>query len=234
MVENKKQPDGGTAMAENNKNNTVNADGQTLSAQNTANTTDANQNTPVNEMKNQQTEDQQTQDQKTIELPLEEFEALKSKAEKADEYYDRLLRLSADFDNYKKRMMRERSETIKFANESLVQKLLPILDNFEAALNATSNGNATLDNFKTGVSMIYQQIKNILTEIGLQEIIALNSKFDPMLHEAISEIETNDVPVGNVVAQTRKGYLLNSKLIRPASVIVAKSPSQNDNQASGK
>jgi molecular chaperone GrpE len=181
-------------------------------------------------MPDQQKADKQPE---SVQIARDELENIKSKAAKADEYYDRLLRVSADFDNYKKRMAREKEETIRQANESLIQKLLPVLDNFEAALNAANNGNVSLDNFKTGVAMIYQQLKNVLAEFGLKEINATNSKFDPSIHEALSQLETNETEEGNVVAQIRKGYTLNSKLIRPASVVVAKKPkNSDDNQSS--
>jgi len=231
---NKKQPNGGTAMTERkDNNNTVNAGGESFSVQNQEQKPNANvnqQKETANIMPDQQKADNQPE---SVQIARDELENIKSKAAKADEYYDRLLRVSADFDNYKKRMAREKEETIRQANESLIQKLLPVLDNFEAALNAANNGNVSLDNFKTGVAMIYQQLKNVLAEFGLKEINAANSKFDPSIHEALSQLETNETEEGNVVAQIRKGYTLNSKLIRPASVVVAKKPkNSDDNQSS--
>ena len=151
----------------------------------------------------------------------EQIEALKDRASKADEYWDRLLRQTADFDNYKKRAARERTDAIKYANEGLLQKLIPVLDNFEMALAASAN-EGSAQSLQTGVQMICNQLKSALTEIGLEEIDATHKPFDPNLHEAVSQKETDDVPEGHVVQQLRKGYKFRERLVRPATVIVAK------------
>jgi molecular chaperone GrpE len=237
---NNKKNDGGAAMTDKEvkNNNTVNAeevilasaDDQTKSEQN------SNSDKTTNNMENPeiietQSESEKKQEEKKTELTKEELESLVEKASKADEYYDKLLRVSADYDNYRKRMARERQDIVKFANESLITRLLPVLDNFEAALNiANSNNNTSVESLKTGVMMIYNQLKNILAEVGLEEINAVNKPFDPLIHEAVSEQETTDVPPGHVVAQIRKGYKLNSRLIRPATVIVAKEPHKSDEE----
>jgi len=168
------------------------------------------------------------EEQKPPEIKKEDLDNLIQKASRVDEYYDKMLRVSADFDNYRKRMVRERHNTIKFANESLVVKLLPVLDNLEAALSATNSNNITVDSLKTGVTMVLNQLKTILAEAGLEEINAINQPFDPIVHEAISEQETRDVSPGYVVSQIRKGYKFNSKLLRPATVVVAKAPSKHN------
>jgi molecular chaperone GrpE len=159
------------------------------------------------------------------ELSPEELADLKSRAAKADENWDKYVRITADLDNYKKRAVRERSEAVKYANETLLEKLLPIVDNFEAALTAANNASGPgVDSLKTGVNMIYSQLKNFLTENGLEEIEAAGKPFDPNLHEAVSQIPTADVPEGNVAQQMRKGYKLRDRLLRPAMVVVAKKP----------
>src|SRR5215469_1433079 len=156
----------------------------------------------------------------------EQIEELKERAAKADENWDRLLRTTADFENFKKRAAREKQDAIKFANESLLQKLIPILDNFDMALSATQNAQTgAVQSLQTGVNMIYQQLKNAMTEAGLEEISAEGKAFDPNLHEAVSQQETGDVPEGQVVQQLRKGYKFRDRLLRPASVVVAKRPS---------
>ena len=164
-----------------------------------------------------------TVDSSTI-IP-EQLEELKQRAAKADEHWDRLLRTMADFDNFRKRAARDKQESIKYANESLLAKLVPVLDNFDMALAATQNaqGEAILS-LQAGVTMIHQQFKTVLTEAGLEEIDASGKTFDPNLHEAVSQQETVDAPEGTVVMQLRKGYKLRDRLIRPASVIVAKQP----------
>lgn len=149
---------------------------------------------------------------------------LKERAAKADEHWDRLLRQTAEHDNYKKRVAREKQEATKYANESLLQKLIPVVDNFEAALAAANNQNASSDSLKVGVNMIYTQLKSALNEAGLEEISAEGQPFDPNFHEAVSQQETADVPEGQVVQQLRKGFRLRDRLIRPATVVVSKKP----------
>lgn len=158
-------------------------------------------------------------------LSDEEIEQLKEEARKAQEHWNSLLRTAADFENYKKRAARERAEAGKYAAESLLQKLIPVLDNFEMAMNATTAASGeAVDALQTGVTMIYQQLKSALTEAGLQEIDARGQKFDPMVHEALSQAESTEAPEGHVLQQLRKGYKLHDRLIRPASVVVAKAP----------
>src|SRR5450759_4673269 len=156
-------------------------------------------------------------------LTLEQIEDLKSRAAKADENWERLLRTTADFENFKKRAAREKQDALKFANESLIQKLIPLLDNFDMALAAVQNGQtgAASSSLQSGINMILQQFKSALTEAGLEEVDATGKPFDPNLHEAISQQETAEVPEGHVVHQLRKGYKLRDRLLRPASVIIA-------------
>ena len=154
-----------------------------------------------------------------------ELEALTAKAAQADEHWDRLLRTVADFENFKKRAVRERQDALQYANEKLVQKLLPVLDNFEMAMSAA--GKAASDDAKsiqTGVEMIFQQLKAALIEAGLEEVNAAGQVFDPNLHEALCQMESHSVPEGHVLQQQRRGYRLNGRLLRPASVIIAKAP----------
>jgi molecular chaperone GrpE len=158
-------------------------------------------------------------------LTAKQVQALKDEAEKARHYFDQWARTTADFDNYKKRATRERQDATRFANESLIEKLIPVLDNFDSALAATSGANtASLQSLQTGISMIYQQLKNVLTEAGLEEIDASNKPFDPNWHEALSQQPSADVPEGHVMQQLRKGYKLRERLLRPAGVVVAKKP----------
>jgi len=158
-------------------------------------------------------------------LTPEQIKELRDKAAKADAHWDRLLRISAEFDNFKKRAARERQEAIKFANEALLQRLLPVLDNFDMAMAAAQTlQDASVQSLQTGINMIQQQLKAVLAEVGLEEIDAAGTLFDPNLHEAVSQQESATVPEGQVLQQLRKGYKLKERLLRPASVIVAKKP----------
>jgi len=155
----------------------------------------------------------------------DQFEDLKARAEKADEHWDRLVRATADFDNFKKRAAREKQDAIRYANEGLLEKLVPVLDNFDAALSAAQNSPAgSAQSLQTGVAMIFQQLKKVLTDSGLEEVDATGQAFDPNLHEAVSQQESKEVPEGNVLQQLRKGYKLRERLLRPATVVVAKKP----------
>lgn len=158
-------------------------------------------------------------------LTAEQLEELKERAAKAEENWDRLLRVTADFENFKKRAGREKQDAIKYANEGLLQKLVTVLDNFDMAVAAAQTDSTdAAQSLQTGIKMIFQQLKNVLVEAGLEEIDAAGKPFDPNLHEAVSQQETADVPEGHVAQQLRKGYKLRDRLLRPATVVVAKAP----------
>jgi molecular chaperone GrpE len=159
------------------------------------------------------------------ELTPEELTELQNRAAKADDNWERLLRVTADFENFKKRAARERTEAAQFANAALLQKLLPILDNFEmaqAAAQSAQGGN--LASLQAGIAMIQQQLKSVLAEVGLEEMDAREKPFDPAFHEAVSQQESDSVPEGQVIQQIRKGYKFRDRLLRPSAVIVAKKP----------
>lgn len=158
----------------------------------------------------------------------EEIEQLRAQAAKAKEFQEMLLRTAAELENYKKRVAREKQDAAKYMNEGILQKLIPVLDNFEMASAATgSNQNASVQSLQTGVNMILTQLKNALGEAGLEAIDAVGQKFDPNIHEALSQQETTDVPEGQVVQQLRRGYKLRDRLLRPAAVVVSKSPEKS-------
>jgi molecular chaperone GrpE len=158
-------------------------------------------------------------------LTPDQIEALKTRAAKADEHWDRLLRTRADLDNYKKRAARERQDAVRFANLSLVEKLIPALDSFDMALAAVGNPEGNhLESLKAGIAMVHTQLRSALAEAGLQEVDATRQVFDPNLHEAVSHVESSELPEGHVLQQLRKGYRLHERLIRPATVVVAKKP----------
>jgi len=155
----------------------------------------------------------------------EQLNELKQQAARATENWDRLLRTTADFDNFKKRATREKQEAIKYANEAVMQKLVPVLDSLDMALAAAQTaGPDTGQSLQAGVTMVLQQLKSVLAEAGLEEVNALGQPFDPNFHEALSQQETPEVPEGQVIHQLRKGYKLRDRLLRPASVIIAKQP----------
>ena len=156
-----------------------------------------------------------------------QIEELKIRAAKADENWERLLRTTADFENFKKRAAREKIESAQYAAFSLLQKIIPVLDNFEMALAAAQDAKGDkLSSMQSGVLMIQQQLKNVLVETGLEEIDAAGQPFDPNFHEAVSQQESTEVAEGSVLQQLRKGYKFKDRLLRPATVIVAKKPAR--------
>ncbi len=128
----------------------------------------------------------------------------------------RYLRLMADFQNYKKRVEKEKKDLYSYANENLMNELLVVLDNFERALD-----HDTGDGFKEGIELIFKQLTDVLEKSGLAEIPALGEEFDPMVHNAVMTEETEDYESGKVSGVMQKGYTLNGKVIRPSMVKVA-------------
>ena len=134
-----------------------------------------------------------------------------------DSLHDRLLRKQAEFENYKKRVERERSEFAQFASADLMKELLNALDSFDLAI-----GNAAADEQTTqGFILIYKQLMETLSRFGLKPIEAKGKKFDPNFHQAVTTTPTGDVEENIVLDEMRKGYLLNGRLLRPAMVNVA-------------
>jgi molecular chaperone GrpE len=142
-----------------------------------------------------------------------------------DRFRDLALRSQADFENYKKRATREKEEGIKYANSSLLERLLPIIDNFDLGL-AAARGEGEKSPIYSGMKLVLKQLQDFLSENGLQPINAEGEKFDPNLHEAIAHEPSNDVPENVVIRQTRRGYKLKDRLLRPSSVVVSSGPAK--------
>ena len=137
-----------------------------------------------------------------------------------DRFRDLALRSQADFENYKKRCAREKDEAIKYANSSLLERLIPIVDNFELGLSA-ARGEGEQSPIYSGMSLVLKQLNDFLTDNGLQPIEAVGQKFDPNLHEAIAHEPSEKIPENNVIRQTRRGYRFKDRLLRPSSVVVS-------------
>ena len=160
---------------------------------------------------------QESDDEEAAEAPVNLVDA----REQIDELNARVLRLTADYDNYRKRTQREKEDVRQFSNQDLLEKLLPVLDNFEMAITAVKEADPSI---KDGVQMIYDQLFAVLKGSGMEPIDAMGEAFDPNLHEALSQEETANVNEGTVVQQVQRGYKLNERLVRPARVVVAKAP----------
>jgi molecular chaperone GrpE len=142
-----------------------------------------------------------------------------------DRFRDLALRSRADFENYKKRCAREKEEAIKYANSSLLERLITIVDNFELGLSAARE-QSDKSPIYSGMSMVLKQLSDFLAENGLQPIDAEGQKFDPNLHEAIAHEPSGAVPEGIVVRQTRRGYRFKDRLLRPSAVVVSSGPAK--------
>jgi molecular chaperone GrpE len=142
-----------------------------------------------------------------------------------DRFRDLALRSQADFENYKKRAAREKEEAIKYANSSLLEKLIAIVDNFELGLEAARAEGEKSPIF-SGMSMVLKQLMDFLADSGLQPIDATGKKFDPNLHEAIAHEPSDEFAEGTVTRQTRRGYRMKDRLLRPSSVVVSSGASK--------
>jgi len=138
-----------------------------------------------------------------------------------EEANDTMLRLAAELDNYKKRVAKERESLIKYATQDIIQELLPILDNFERAIESTGKSKDR-DSLLEGVRMIFKQMYDTLERKGISRIDAVGETFDPAIHEAVMQLVSEEHPENVVVQELQKGYMLHDRVIRPSMVAVSK------------
>ena len=156
--------------------------------------------------------------EREVESLSEELERVSSEL---DETKDKFLRGLADFDNYRKRVAREREQLVRCANEDLIKRMLEVVDNLERALDAAAETH-DLGAFKKGVELIYEHLKEVLTKEGLCPIACLGETFDPNFHEAVMAIEKEGEDSDKVIEEVQKGYTLDGRVIRPSKVVVSK------------
>lgn len=164
--------------------------------------------------------------------PEEIEQKLEAASREAAENYDRLLRVSAEFENYKKRSVREMQDFRKYANQDLVKDLLPILDNLELALKSASEEEKATNGLLEGIELTRREILRVLEKHDVKQIDALGVQFDPSFHEAVMREETDDHPENTVTTELQKGYLMHDRLIRPSMVAVAM-PVKKENPPAG-
>ena len=185
--------------------------------------------------KSKETEPEQTTpDEQTIngeEDPMKALEAkFEAKEKEAEENYDRLLRLSAEFENYKKRSSREIEEFRKFANQSLIKEMLSVVDNLELAMNS-ANGHKAIDkDLLQGLEMTHREILKVFEKFNVKPIDAKGQPFDPTFHEAVMQEETNDYAKNTVINEMQRGYMIHDRLLRPSMVVVAKPREEKDSE----
>lgn len=169
------------------------------------------------------TENSDQGEEKNYEGEIEELKnKLKQKEDEANEYLEMAQRLKAEFENYRRRTEKEKADLIEYGKEQVILDILPVIDNFERALEASHGDNEEIASFKEGVNLIYRQFKGILEKIGVKEIEALGQIFDPYKHHAVMQEEVEDKKENEIIEVFQKGYMFNNKVIRPSMVKVAK------------
>ena len=157
------------------------------------------------------------------------LDPLEEATKEAAHWKDLAARNQAELDNYRKRMAREKSDAIKFANGSLLSELLPVIDSFQMGLSAAINEDPD-SIISKGMEMVQKQLEEFFSSQGAVAISSVGNEFDPNLHEAISQESSDEVPNGHIITEIRKGYTLNDRLLRAANVIVSKGPESTDNE----
>jgi len=179
-------------------------------------------NKEQNEIKDCIEEDLELQDEISEEMDKDEYIAklndnLKEQQSKANEYYDHLKRSVAEFDNFKKRINKEKDNMCTTVTCDIISELLPILDNFEKAIHVKTKD----DSFVNGIEMIYKQIEALVSKFGVEEIETVGKSFDPNLHEAVMHIEDKKHGEKEILEVYRKGYKIGDRVIRHSMVKVA-------------
>ncbi len=154
-------------------------------------------------------------------VPADQYE--KVKAER-DQFFDRMARMQAEFDNARKRETRERADFREFATAGAVEQFLPVIDNFQLALKA----GGTAEQLRAGVELIVKQMDDVLRSLNVQPVEAVGAQFDPHVHESIGSVERVDLPDQQVLEEVRRGYKIKDRLLRPALVRVVANPSQKE------
>lgn len=163
--------------------------------------------------------DSQIEGQENTAGECEDVDQVQALAEEVARWRELAVRTAADFDNFRKRVAREREEAVRYGNQDLLEQLIPILDNFDMGMMAASNDTSSM--IYIGMDMVRKQFQDFLSQQGVEEVPALNAPFDPNLHEALSEEESDATP-GTVIRVNRRGFRIRERLLRAANVVVAK------------
>ena len=188
-----------------------------------------NKDVEVDLSSNDTVEDSEEQMVETEEITVEEpISALEESGRLASEYLDHLQRLQAEFDNYKKRVDREKAELIKYASAELVSELIDIMENLERGV-VSAKGSDDIDSIIKGMEMVSTRLKDILGSRGLRPIEAVGKKFDPHYHEAMMMTPTDEYPYNTVIEEFQQGYMIKDKVIRYSKVRVSVNENNNEN-----
>lgn len=164
---------------------------------------------------------------KVMEARLETME------QESKDYHDRFLRVSAEFENYKKRAAREMNDFRKFANESFAKGMLPVVDNLDRAIESSSDDDHSNSSVVEGVNMTLKEILKIFEQFGVKPFESLGKTFDPAVHQAVMQEESDEHPEKTILTELEKGYMIHDRLLRPAMVVVSKKtdPENQEKQA---
>ncbi len=182
--------------------------------------------------------DASSADKMTIEMLSQELQDLKNlyeeKVKEFEEQGEHHLRLQAEFDNFRRRSLKEKQESFKFGHQNLVKDLLSTVDNLERALaHGAQNAGPEAQGILDGVELVHREILGVLAAHGVSEIQAEGQIFDPAVHEAMGQIPNGDVPANSVLQVLQKGYVIHDRMLRPARVIVSREPTAEESAAAG-
>ena len=177
--------------------------------------------TPSTDQEAEESDENSQQNEKVTGLSHQLLE----KNEELHALNDKYLRLAAEFDNYKRRVQRDQSDTIRFANERLFKDLLPTLDNLERALQS-GREQALIEGLLEGVELTYKHFLDTLQKMGMKQVASVGELFDPAKHQAVGQVESLTVPENVIVDEYQKGYFLHDRILRPAMVTVAKAQTE--------
>jgi molecular chaperone GrpE len=183
--------------------------------------------TDSGELEEDPREEGESQDQEEEEIPITKMtkaqliKKIETVQEASDKNLDLYIRSQAEIDNLKKRYQKERQDLVKFANESLIKQLLPVVDNLEKAITHSQDEDS-IEAIREGIDLTLKGLTDILQKAGVKTVEAVGEQFDPNFHEAVSEMADDGVEPGTVIKDLQKGYILNQRLIRPSMVIVSK------------
>jgi len=185
----------------------------------------------VIEDKIDQKNDSKKEDKVEIVDPIKALEEkLDSVEQEAKDNYDRWLRVSAEFENYQKRAAREMNDFRKFSNERFVKAMLPVVDNLDRAIESSSNDKHADRSMLEGVNMTLKEILKVFEQFNVKPFESLGKSFDPSLHQAVMQEETEAHPENSVVKELQKGYMMHDRLLRPAMVVVSKTKTKPEHQ----
>ncbi|MBU3947516.1 MAG: nucleotide exchange factor GrpE [Proteobacteria bacterium] len=181
---------------------------------------------------NEETPDKSETENETKETTPDRLEELEEKLRNAEleakQSYERFLRVSADFENYKKRSSREVSEFKKYANESILSELLCVVDNLERAISSTTTDDKVNSCIVDGINMTLNEFKKVFENYGVKPIESLCKPFDPNFHQAMMQEESKEHPDNTVISEFQKGYTIHDRLLRPSMVVVSKAKTDNN------